>query len=64
MSNPPITVLVVDDHEIVRRGIITLLETEPDIEVLGQAENGREGLSYLGDQLLRYVPIQAPIEAP
>lgn len=25
-------------------------------------ENGREGLSYLGDQLLRYVPIQAPIE--
>ncbi len=25
-------------------------------------ENGREGLSYLGDQLLRYVPIKAPIE--
>jgi NarL family two-component system response regulator LiaR len=44
MSNQPITVLVVDDHEIVRRGIITLLETEPDIKVLGQAENGRAAL--------------------
>ncbi len=45
MTQDSITVLVVDDHEIVRRGIITLLETEPDIEVLGQAENGREGLA-------------------
>lgn len=45
MSKQSITVLVVDDHEIVRRGIITLLETEPDIEVLGQAENGREALA-------------------
>jgi NarL family two-component system response regulator LiaR len=45
MSDSSITVLVVDDHEIVRRGIITLLETESDIEVVGQAENGREALS-------------------
>jgi DNA-binding NarL/FixJ family response regulator len=45
MSKKSITVLVVDDHEIVRRGIITLLETEPDIKILGQAENGREGLA-------------------
>ena len=32
-----ITVFVVDDHELVRRGIVTLLEAEPDVEVVGEA---------------------------
>jgi NarL family two-component system response regulator LiaR len=36
----PITVLVVDDHSIVRRGIKALLSTERDIEVIGEAEDG------------------------
>ena len=34
----------------------------PDGRVRVFRENGREGLSYLGDQLLRYVPVRAPIE--
>jgi len=45
MSADVITVLVVDDHEIVRRGIATFLETEPGIEVLGEAENGRQAVT-------------------
>ena len=32
-----ITVFVVDDHELVRRGIVTLLEAEPDVDVVGEA---------------------------
>ena len=33
----PIRVFLLDDHEIVRRGIAELLEAEPDIEVVGEA---------------------------
>lgn len=41
----PITVLVVDDHLIVRRGIRALLSTEPDIQVIGEATNGKEAIA-------------------
>lgn len=40
-----IRVLVADDHAIVRKGIRALLATEPDIEVIGEAENGREAVT-------------------
>ncbi len=39
-----IRVLIVDDHAIVRKGISALLSTETDIEVLGEATNGAEGV--------------------
>lgn len=35
-----LTVMLVDDHEIVRRGLKTLLEAEGDIEVVAEAESG------------------------
>jgi len=40
----PIRVLVVDDHPVVRRGIKSLLAEEPDIEVVGEAVNGKDAL--------------------
>ena len=40
-----IRVLVVDDHAVVRQGIRALLATETDIEVVGEAENGREAVA-------------------
>ena len=40
----PIRVLIVDDHEIVREGLCTLLAEESSVEVVGQAANGREAL--------------------
>jgi len=40
-----IQVLVADDHAIVRKGIRALLATEPDIEVVGEAENGQEAVA-------------------
>jgi len=41
----PIRVLLVDDHAIVRDGIRSLLKTQPDIEVAGEASNGRDAVS-------------------
>jgi DNA-binding NarL/FixJ family response regulator len=38
---------VVDDHEIVRRGLLAFLDGEPDIEVLGQASGGAQALELL-----------------
>ncbi len=40
----PITVLLVDDHEMVRRGVRAFLETQPDITVVGEAESGEEAV--------------------
>lgn len=39
-----ITVLLADDHEVVRKGLRALLEAEADIEVIGEAETGRQAL--------------------
>jgi NarL family two-component system response regulator LiaR len=44
MNNESIRVLIADDHEIVRKGIRALLDTEPGIEVIGEAENGVEAI--------------------
>lgn len=37
--------LVADDHAIVRTGLVSLLETEPDIDVVGEACNGETAIS-------------------
>lgn len=39
-----ITVLLVDDHSLVRRGFRRLLEDEPDMEVVGEAGDGEEAI--------------------
>lgn len=39
-----ISVLLADDHTVVRQGIRSILAAEPDIEVVGEAENGREAV--------------------
>lgn len=43
--NRPIRVFLADDHPIVRRGMADLLETEADIEVVGEATNGRDAVA-------------------
>lgn len=40
----PIRILLVDDHKIMRDGLRALLEKQPDIDVAGEAENGRAAL--------------------
>jgi DNA-binding NarL/FixJ family response regulator len=44
----PIKVLLADDQEMVRVGLTTILDANPDIEVVGQARNGREAVSMVG----------------
>lgn len=45
----PIRVLVVDDHGMVRRGIVLYIKSNKDILVVGEAENGREALKLCED---------------
>jgi DNA-binding NarL/FixJ family response regulator len=40
-------VLLVDDHTVVRQGLKALLAGEPDIEIVGEANNGREALHQM-----------------
>jgi len=40
----PITILLADDHTIVREGLRTLLQREPGIQVIAEAENGRQAV--------------------
>ena len=38
----PVRLLLADDHTLFRKGVRTLLEQMPDIEVVGEAANGQE----------------------
>src|SRR5207245_10164565 len=40
----PFRILVADDHEVVRRGLCALLQAQPDWEICGEANDGREAL--------------------
>ena len=43
-QSPPITVLLADDHSLVRRGFRRILEDDPGILVVGEAQNGDEAI--------------------
>lgn len=43
----PITVLIVDDYEIVRNGIHSFLDTQPDLKVIGEAGSGQEAVEIV-----------------
>ncbi|GAB3790128.1 response regulator [Virgibacillus kimchii] len=42
-----VSVIVVDDHEVVRKGIIAYLQTEDGIDVIGEASSGNEGAALI-----------------
>jgi DNA-binding NarL/FixJ family response regulator len=52
-ENPPsaqhgtIKVFLLDDHEVVRRGVAALLDAEPDLEVVGEAGTARQALARI-----------------
>lgn len=48
----PITVLLVDDHEVVRSGVSAFLASQPDFEVIGEAKSGIEAV----DLAIKHVP--------
>lgn len=44
-SGAPTRVFLVDDHEVVRRGLRDLIDDEPDMEVVGEAATAEQGLA-------------------
>jgi len=50
--NEPITILIVDDHQLVRQGVRDFLETQSDLMVIGEASTGDEAVRLAG----QYVP--------
>jgi len=51
-----ITVILADDHTVVRQGLRALLAAEEDIEIVGEADNGREAIQLV-KKLLPDVPV-------
>ncbi len=45
MTDRNITIVLADDHTIVRQGLAKLLEAEPNLQVIGEAKDGREAVS-------------------
>ncbi|MFW5789509.1 MAG: response regulator [Spirochaetota bacterium] len=46
-GNRPTTVLLVDDHAVIRQGLAFLLNEEPDLEVVGEADSGTTALEIV-----------------
>jgi DNA-binding NarL/FixJ family response regulator len=43
-------IIVVDDHPLLRNGIVSLLEKEPDLDVIGQASDGEEAVRIVDEK--------------
>jgi DNA-binding NarL/FixJ family response regulator len=52
-----ITILLVDDHAVVRRGLRAFAEIEPALEVLGEAEDGEQAIAMLRERLTLGQPL-------
>jgi DNA-binding NarL/FixJ family response regulator len=47
MTDAKIRLLLVDDQLIIRQGLRSLLEAKPDLEVIGEAENGQQAIAQV-----------------
>jgi DNA-binding NarL/FixJ family response regulator len=44
----PVRILIAEDHHVVRKGLVALLSTIPDVEVVGEAADGMEAVASFG----------------
>ncbi|MDW3208943.1 MAG: response regulator transcription factor [Reichenbachiella sp.] len=51
MDNPPIKLLLVDDHEIFLEGLMALFEGEPSLDIVGAVTGGKEALQKIKAQM-------------
>ena len=49
----PTKILIVDDHAVVRAGVRMLLESDPQLEIVGEGENGAEAVRLVRDRVER-----------
>jgi NarL family two-component system response regulator LiaR len=49
MEAQAVSVLIVDDHEVVRRGVRAYLDTLPDLRVVGEAGSGEQAVAMTGE---------------
>jgi len=49
--NAPISIVIVDDHEVVRKGIRAYLETTSDFEVIGEGASGDEAIHQVAENI-------------
>src|SRR5882762_2069397 len=61
-DSSPIRILVVDDHQLIRVGIATLLLPESDMTLVGEASNGREAIAKFRECLpdITLIDLQMP----
>lgn len=50
MANP-ISIILVDDHEVVRRGVRTYLNTIPEFDVIGECSSGEEAVQMVAEHI-------------
>jgi DNA-binding NarL/FixJ family response regulator len=50
MNDQPLRILIVDDHPVFRFGLRALLESQPDMAVIGEAENGGDAVQLAAAQ--------------
>ena len=55
----PIRILLADDHGVVRKGLRFLLTQDPEIEIAGEAEDGREAVRLAAERGAWVVFVQA-----
>ena len=53
VAESPITVLIADDQQLVRRGFRVILEAEPDIRMVAEAGDGREAIELVRRHLMK-----------